>query len=547
MVAKQRLGEKLVEGALITQAQLDEALKLQARTGKNIGETLVGLGYLSEDRLIQVLCEQAGVPFFSSLLLQQEPAAAKLIPAEVARAHTAVPIKQQAGRLWVAMANPFDIGAVTDIERSTGRAIKVAGAPRNAIETLLDPATLDGMAVVPAETPADAHDAPALIVSSGDEHGTIAQVADELLRKGISAQATDIHIEPLEQTTRLRYRIDGVLQDGASYPRALHASLVTRLKIMAGLNISETRVPQDGRFRFQIHGSEVDVRVSSFPTLYGEDVVLRLLDKSRVALDLHTLGIAASDLKLFRQLLTRPHGLIAVTGPTGSGKTTTLYSALAELNTGTSCIITLEDPIEYELSGIRQSQINPRAGLTFASGLRSVLRHDPDVILIGEMRDRETVQIGLSAALTGHLVLTTLHTNTAAGAIPRLIDMGAEPFLLTSSLLLVVSQRLVRKLCDKCKQPAVIPRIDQERFGLAGHTVYAAVGCRACAQTGYRGRVGLFEFLPITGAVVTRIYDRGSADEIQASTDQPTLFADGLDKVRNGVTSLDEVLRVTAA
>ncbi len=543
MTTKERLGERLVSATLITAQQVEEGLKLQRQTGKTLGETLVGLGYIAEDTLVQILCEQSGVSFFTASALQPDPSVADAIPEILAKACTALPLRQQAGRLWVAMANPFDIPAVTALERAAGRAVKVVGAPRAAIEAWLNSPGLQSPALVEDGGSADL----SVVPRESAETATIAEIADDILQRGVALQATDIHVEPLERLTRVRYRVDGVLQDGKTYPKAIHAAVITRLKIIANLNIAENRLPQDGRFRHSGSNNDIDVRVSTFPTLHGEDAVLRLLDRTRVALELASLGIMPADLELLRSLMGRPHGLIAVTGPTGSGKTTTLYSALAELNTSERCIITLEDPIEYELQGIRQSQVNPRAGLTFASGLRSMLRHDPDTILVGEMRDQETVQIGLSAALTGHLVLTTLHTNTAAGTIPRLVDMGAEPFLLASTLLLLVSQRLVRKLCVNCRAAAKAPAIDAQRFGLAGYEIYKARGCAECRQTGYRGRIGVFEFLPVTPEVASAIYERKSADAIQKESKRGTLLDDGLAKVRNGLTSLDELMRVIAS
>jgi type II secretory ATPase GspE/PulE/Tfp pilus assembly ATPase PilB-like protein len=379
-----------------------------------------------------------------------------------------------------------------------------------------------------------------------EEGQTAAELADGIIKRGVHAAATDIHIEPLEEVVQVRYRVDGVLQNGAAYPKALQAALMSRIKILSGLDIAESRLPQDGRAKIRIDNRSIDLRVSTFPTVHGEDVVLRILDRGRVALQLDSLGIEPSDVELVRAALRKPFGLMPVTGPTGSGKTTTLYSALLELTTGDRCIITLEDPVEYEVQHIRQSQINVRAGLTFASGLRSILRHDPDIILVGEMRDQETVQIALSAALTGHLVLTTLHTTTAAGAIPRLLDMGAEPFIVASAISLIASQRLVRALCDKCRAPVALPRAAAERFGLAGQQVFGPKGCTACRQTGYRGRVGIFEFLPIDENIVTCIYERRSSEDIRKVSGRPTLLDDGLRKVRAGTTSLDEVLRVMA-
>jgi type II secretory ATPase GspE/PulE/Tfp pilus assembly ATPase PilB-like protein len=358
--------------------------------------------------------------------------------------------------------------------------------------------------------------------------------------------STDIHIEPLEDIVQIRYRVDGLLQDGPAYPKALQASLLSRLKILSSLDIAESRLPQDGRVRTRVDGRLIDLRVSTFPTVHGEDTVLRVLDRDRVNLKLESLGINPADMALLREALNKPFGLLPVTGPTGSGKTTTLYSALLEMNTGERCLLTLEDPVEYEVERIRQSQINVRAGLTFASGLRSMLRHDPDVILVGEMRDQETVQIALSAALTGHLVLTTLHTTTAAGAIPRLLDMGAEPFIVASAISLVASQRLVRILCPECKTVSDIPDPIRRRFGLEGSTLYRGTGCNLCRNSGFRGRMGIFEFLPISEEIVSAIYERRSSDDIRRLAARPTLLDDGIAKVRAGLTTLDEVLRVTA-
>jgi type II secretory ATPase GspE/PulE/Tfp pilus assembly ATPase PilB-like protein len=369
---------------------------------------------------------------------------------------------------------------------------------------------------------------------------------DDIIRRGVELAATDIHIEPTDDLIKVRYRIDGLLTDGPSFPKSSQSALISRVKILSTLDIADSRLPQDGRARIRIGGRSVDLRVSTFPTLHGEDIVLRILDRGRVALELEKLGIEAEDLLLFRSALQRSHGIIPVTGPTGSGKTTTLYAALAELNTGDRAIITLEDPIEYEMPQIRQSQVNVRAGLTFASGLRSVLRHDPDIILVGEMRDQETMQIGLSAALTGHLVLTTLHTTTAAGTIPRLLDMGAEPFVISSAVTMFVSQRLVRVLCTQCKAKQDVPSAVRKRFGLEDATLYGPRGCSSCRGTGYRGRLGIYEILPMSPDIVQAIFDRTAPEQIHKDSGRPTLLQDGMRKVRAGVTTLDEILRVTA-
>ncbi len=563
MALKMRLGDRLVENGLISTQQLEKALAKHAITGEKLGQTLVAMGFLQQDDLMKTLAADAGIPYVLLTDVEPEHSAIAIVPENIARRHTALPLRQENGRLLVAMDNPFDMEAVTAIERASGRPIKVVAAPRDGITSLLRRAYHGDLAFTPpGQTPPRAAGgqpippsiAPPRTAAPGprdtrgvepEEGASAAKLVDEIITRGTALGATDIHIEPFEEVTKVRYRLDGLLQEGATYPRALQPAIMSRIKIMSGLDIAETRLPQDGRVRIRSDGRHIDLRVSTFPTLHGEDLVLRILDRSRVSLNLERLGIEPEDLHLLRNAFHRPHGIIPVTGPTGSGKTTTLYSAMVELNNRESCIITLEDPIEYELATIRQSQINVRAGLTFPSGLRSILRHDPDTILVGEMRDSETVQIALTAALTGHLVLTTLHTNTAAGAIPRLLDMGAEPFVLASAVLLVASQRLVRVLCKECKTPTEITPTVRERFGLEGVQLFGIRGCPSCRQTGYKGRIGIFEFLPITEEIVNAIYDRRPAEEIHRISGRPTLLQDGIKKVKAGVTTLDELLRVT--
>ena len=576
-----RLGESLVEAGLINLAQLDEALARKTTTGERIGEALVALGYITERDLVRTLAKDADIPFLEASDLRIDPGVLALVPAPVARGNNLVPLRADGRALVVAMGNPFDIGVIRSLERSSGRQIRTVTGDPLIIAQLVEShygamnggrnqqpeLTVDssharqswtgrasGVGVAPSpvqpQSSMSSYGAmPAQVTKHlvGVEEGqTAAELADGIIKRGVMLGATDIHVEPLEEIVQIRYRVDGVLQEGASYPKALQAALMSRIKILSGLDIAESRLPQDGRAKIRVDARSIDLRVSTFPTIHGEDVVLRILDRGRVALKLDALGIDPEDVELLRADLRKPFGLMPVTGPTGSGKTTTLYSALLELTTGERCIITLEDPVEYEVEMIRQSQINVRAGLTFASGLRSILRHDPDIILVGEMRDQETVQIALSAALTGHLVLTTLHTTTAAGAIPRLLDMGAEPFIVASAVSLIASQRLVRALCQECKAPLALPRVAAERFGLLGAQVFGPRGCSSCRQTGYRGRIGIFEFLPITEAIVTCIYERRSSDDIRRVSGRPTLLDDGLRKVRSGVTSLDEVLRVIA-
>lgn len=592
MAVRRWLGDTLLNAGLVTRQQLDEALAVQNTTGQKLGQTLVSLGYLTDAALLQTLCADAGIPYLTDDELRAQPEAAALLTVELARSHAAVPLKLESRHLVIAMADPFDLLAIRSVTRAAGRPVRVVGAQRESVLRAIENAFAGGIAlqVVPgaaaqpaqmraaagAATPGVSHspspDAPApaqprLELTRGDgggarpysrpgwpatqasaptDEGSAASVVDEIIRRGVDMSATDIHIEPLDDVIRVRYRVDGLLTEGPSFPKAAQSALISRVKILATLDIADSRLPQDGRVRLRFGSRAVDLRVSTFPTLHGEDIVLRILDRGRVALQLDKLGVEADDLLLLRSALQKPHGLVPVTGPTGSGKTTTLYAALTELNTGDRSIITLEDPIEYEIPSIRQSQVNVRAGLTFASGLRSILRHDPNIILVGEIRDQETMQIALSAALTGHLVLTTLHTTTAAGTIPRLLDMGAEPFVIASAVSMFISQRLVRVLCTQCKTRFEMSTAVRKRFGLDDAVLYAPRGCGACRNSGYRGRLGIFELLPMSPDIVAAIDQRTPAEQVHRDSGRPTLLQDGLRKVRAGVTTLDEILRVTS-
>lgn len=548
---KKLLGERLLESGLIEERHLAQALQAQQSTGEQLGRLLVRLGYLREEDLLRLLCADDGIPF--SLLdgREAESEAVALVPESLARQETLVPLTVGGGRITIALADPYDAQAIASASRVAGMAVDVVGAPRDRVQQAIEAAYGNGTARLQAPTPgpsARAEREPFITEDAPPESdlSTAAQIADEIFQRGISLGATDIHIEPTASAVRVRYRLDGILRPGPSYAKALQPPLLTRIKVMSGLNIAESRLPQDGRMRVRYSEREIELRISTFPTLHGEDLVLRVLDRNQVGLQLEKVGLDEEDMTTLRDALKRPLGLVLISGPTGSGKTTTLYAALSELNTGERCIITLEDPVEYEVEGIRQAQVNARAGLTFASGLRSMLRHDPDVILVGEIRDPDTAQIALSAAMTGHLVLSTIHTNSAAASIPRLIDMGAEPFALASSLHLAVAQRLVRVLCPQCRVPTDVPPAVRRRFGLDDAQIYRAGGCERCGGTGYRGRVAVFEMLPVTESVATAIHESRSADEIQRLAARPTLLQAGLEKVRQGVTTLEELLRVAS-
>jgi len=575
MAVRRSLGDSLINAGLVTKHQVDEALAIQAKTGEKLGNVLVQLGMISETDLLRTLSADAGIPFLTEQDLAPQADAVALLPVDLARQHVAVPLKIESRHVVLAMADPFDLLAIRALTRATGRSVRVVGAQRDVVQRAIEIAYVTsaaaaagvrvasgGSAAVSASSPT-MPSAPRLNLTRGegprsgarpqrpapargDDAGNAASVVDELIRRGVELSATDIHIEPRETGLHIRYRIDGLLTDGPVFPKAAQSALISRVKILSTLDIADSRLPQDGRTQLRVAGRTVDLRVSTFPTLHGEDIVLRILDRGRVALQLEKLGVEADDLLLLRTALQRSNGLIPVTGPTGSGKTTTLYAALAELSTGDRAIITLEDPIEYEMPLIRQSQVNVRAGLTFATGLRSILRHDPDIILVGEIRDQETAQIAMSAALTGHLVLTTLHTTTAAGTIPRLLDMGIEPFVIASSVSMFVSQRLVRVLCNQCKVQVDLPPAVRKRFGLENSTLYGPQGCPGCRGTGYRGRLGIFEILPMSTDVVAGIDARTPPEQIQRDSGRPTLLQDGLRKVQAGITTLDEILRVTA-
>ena len=552
---KKLFGERLLETGLINQRQLAQALQAQQSTGEQLGRLLVRLGYVSEEQLLRMLCEDAGVPFTDLSEVEPDPAALATIPEQLARSSLIFPIRIENGRLVVALADPFNVATLASVERSSGRPTIAVGAPGDRLRAALDGAFSsrsrnggDRQAGLVSDAASDGAFSGRRATDGASDEAlqTASTIADAVFKEAVSLGATDIHVEPGTEQVFIRYRLDGILRAGPTFPKAIQAPLLTRIKVLAGLNIAESRLPQDGRLRINTGGRHVDLRVSTFPTVNGEDMVLRVLDRSRVALDLTKLGMDPDDRGLFHEILARPSGLLLITGPTGSGKTTTLYAALSHLNTGERCILTLEDPVEYEVKGIRQSQINPRAGLTFASGLRSMLRHDPDIILVGEIRDLETAEIAMSAAMTGHGVLSTLHTNSAAAAIPRLLDMGVEPYALASSLQLSVAQRLLRLVCDRCREPTDVPVAVRRRFDLIDVPIFRARGCSVCHQTGYRGRIAIFELLPSSDELAAAIHARAPAEEIQRIGQARTLLQAGLEKVREGATTLEELLRVVS-
>ncbi|MBI4594054.1 MAG: type II/IV secretion system protein [Candidatus Rokubacteria bacterium] len=552
VTGRKRIGEHLRDAGLVTEEQLDLAQQEVRRTGELIGEALVRLGVVRPDDLTVALARQEGIPFVDLDSSPIDYALFETVPEAFLRKHRIVPVKRDGFTLTAATSDVGNLAAVDELQRLTKLFVTIVAARDGQIDVALErffarPMTPALRAPRPgAETPLEL--VPARPEVEAD-HSSVIRLVDELFQKAAREAATDIHIEPQESALITRFRYDGLLQAGPVIPRALLSAVVTRIKIMANLNISESRLPQDGRILFEVGGKRYDLRVSTFPTVHGENVSLRVLDKSRT-FGLETLGLSAEHKATLRRLILRPHGLILVTGPTGSGKTTTLYSALLEIDSVEKNIMTLEDPVEYELQTVRQAQINVRSGFTFAAGLRAILRHDPDVILVGEMRDTETVEISIRAALTGHLVFSTLHTNDAAGAVPRLGEMGVEPYLVGASLLAVVAQRLVRVICANCRMPTTPEQAGASRLGEAARavpSVFVGKGCPVCNSTGYRGRTGVFELLEVTPRM-TDLISRGADLETlrrQAREDgMEPMARSALRKINDGVTTVDEVVRV---
>ncbi len=553
------LGDFLVEQGLITEEQLKKALKHQQKAGKLLGRSLIDLGFIGEEELIKALSEQLGVQYVSLRNYQVDPKVIKLVPEELARTYQVVPLFAIENDLTVAMANPLDVLAIDALSRATGMKILPVVCSeeeiREAIEHYYGSSSVAEAIQSLGETSelgGNGHDEQLSeqALRREAEEGPIVKLVNSILEQAVHEGASDIHIEPMEDRVRVRYRVDGVLHQVHSAPKTAQLALVSRLKILADLNIAERRLPQDGRFRLLMDGRRVDFRVSTLPSTYGEKVVLRILDRKE-NVSLEQLGLEPDELQKVRQLLGKAHGIVLVTGPTGSGKTTTLYSALQELDREALNIVTLEDPVEYELEGITQSQVNPKIGLTFANGLRSILRQDPDVVLVGEIRDRETAEIAIHAALTGHLVLSTLHTNDSAGAMTRLIDMGIEPYLVSSSVVGVIAQRLVRKICSNCSEPFQPSETLVTSLGLppdGNYTFHRGKGCTACKQTGYRGRIGIYEVLLTNDQIRELVLQKAPATAIQAAARKNgmrTLREAGLRKVLQGLTTVEEVLRVT--
>ncbi|MFQ5881985.1 MAG: GspE/PulE family protein [Candidatus Methylomirabilales bacterium] len=549
------LGQRLIEAGLISDSQLQAALKEQQRTKEYLGKILIRLGFVNEEAVAAALAAQARVKYVDLGQYPPQSEAVQLVPENFARQHHLVPVSYVGQVLVAAMANPLDIITIDELRHLTRRPVEVVGAAETEVLKALDRAYGIGAGwneVVEQCLRQVAGRKGGATVGESEValEPPIIRLIDHLLIRAVQEGATDIHVEPEEKVLHNRFRVDGILRQGPDVPKEIQGAVIARIKVMANLDIAETRLPQDGRITFHFGGREIDIRVSTFPTIRGENLVLRILDRGKLILGLEQLGFSPDHLALFKRTLMVPHGIILVTGPTGSGKTTTLYSALSYLNAEERNIVTIEDPVEYEIPGIRQSQVNVKAGLTFANGLRHILRQDPDVIMVGETRDQETADIAIRAALTGHLVFSTLHTSDAAGAIPRLADMGAAPYLVSSSLLLVIAQRLVRIICMSCKEEATPDPTLLQRLGLqskAGQLkFFRGKGCEKCGYTGYRGRVGVFELLRMTPEVSPLIMERAESTAIRRAAraqGMRTMLEDGLQKALRGVTTLEEVAR----
>ncbi len=569
---RKKIGQIFIEKCGLLPASLEEGLALQAGVvtptasvttpaggRERIGEILVRLNHLSEESVIEALAQQWNLPYVPTIDVSEiDTSLTQSVSIAFAKKHLILPLRRIGKTVEVATSDPLNQAAIDDLRLLLKATIKVVAAPprvilsriHNVYEQVTDSAEqaisdLEDSTALSRQGLPDMED----LLDANDEAPMI-RLANSILFEASKQRASDIHIEPFEKEMAVRYRIDGILYPILSVPKRLQSALTSRLKIMAGMNIAEKRLPQDGRISIRMGGREIDIRVSNVPIVHGERMVLRLLDKTSLVLTLEQIGLSDEGLSTLSRLIERTHGIFLATGPTGSGKTTTLYAALQKINSPDKNIITIEDPIEYQLKGVGQIQVNPKIDLTFGNGLRSILRQDPDIIMVGEIRDVDTAQIAIHASLTGHLVLSTLHTNDSAGAITRLLDMGVEPFLVSSSVLAVIAQRLVRTICKECKTSYVPSKEELDKLGIKTKVVsfYRGKGCPACLNTGFYGRVGIYELLLITDEIRSLILGKVDANRIKAkatSTGMLTLREEGIKKIVDGVTTTEEILRVT--
>lgn len=550
-VQRKRLGDLLVEAGLITERQLEAAL-LDKTVDQRIGDVLLQKELVTERQLIEVLEFQLGIPHYRLYQYPFDTTLFSLIPKEVAKRNELIPLKKERNKLFVAMVDPMDMIAIEDLRLSTGFQIEPAIASRQditqAITKYYD--LSEEIEEISEETASTFTGRESLEDAIRSENSPVVRLVNQLLLGAINERASDIHIDPQESAILVRYRVDGQLRTERSLPKHMQNVITARMKILANLNITETRAPQDGRIKKNVNSRPVDMRISTLPTVFGEKIVLRILDLTHAGNDLELLGFGAENLRHFRSIIQRPSGIVLITGPTGSGKSSTLYAALHDLNDTTVNIMTIEDPVEYQLEGINQIQVNQATGMTFAKGLRAVLRGDPNIIMVGEIRDKETVEVAIRASLTGHLVLSTLHTNDAISTIVRLVNMGVEPFLVASAVSGIVSQRLVRKVCRDCGEPESVSPSELDLFhkrGMTIHKVMRGKGCPSCNMTGYKGRLAVQEVLVIDDEMKQLILHKESMHTVREyAIKKETLFLldDGLRKVKQGVTTTEEILRV---
>ncbi len=561
-----KLGQILLNNNLITEDQLIKAIEQQKKDGGRIGSNLIKLGFLTEDSLVEFLSKQYGVPAVTLSDAEIDPSIIKFVPYDVANKYQIFPVSKNGASLKIAMIDPSNVFAIDDVKFMTGYNVQPVVAAESSIREAIskhyeqtddiqsavdDMASFDDSSLDLIQEKEEDENVDDL--QNAGEDAPVVKLVNLILAEAISRGASDIHVEPYEKELRIRYRVDGMLYDIMQPPLKMKAALSSRMKIMSELDISERRLPQDGRIKLKIKGKAVDLRVSTLPTLFGEKIVMRILDKSNLNLDLTKLGFEQKALEDFEEAIHSPFGMVLVTGPTGSGKTTSLYSALSTVNKVDVNIMTAEDPVEYNLSGINQVHVREAIGLSFASALRSFLRQDPDIVMVGEIRDFETAEISVKAALTGHLVLSTLHTNDAPSTVSRLLNMGVEPFLVSASVVLILAQRLCRKICEQCKEEENIPAATLINAGIneteAGtFKIYRGKGCPACGDTGYKGRIALYEVMPVKEDIKEMIVKGATSTDIKKEAvrlGMKTLRMSGLTKIKDGVTTLEEILRVT--
>jgi len=548
------LAEVLVGAGVITREQVETVSSSRKNDLEKLDETLVRLGLAREEDIFSALARHLGLEYIPEIDRDIDPALLAQLPSEFAMRHQVLPLREEDHTLVVAMADPFDVTVLDDLRLLTSRDVRAVVSNRRKIVEVIEQSYMEKMFRDIDDMQRDdvaEEDLEIADLQKMAREALVIKLVNLILHQAVQERASDIHIEPHERELRVRYRVDGVLHDASSPPRHLHPAIISRIKIMAEMDIAERRLPQDGRVQIRLGDRMIDLRISTIPTLHGESVVIRLLDRSAGLMKLTELGMRQDTFEQFRKLISRPHGIILATGPTGSGKSTTLHAGLHEVYSPEKKVITIEEPVEYELAGANQINVRPEIGLTFAAGLRHIVRQDPDIIMVGEVRDRETADIAIHAALTGHLVFTTVHTNDAAGAVTRLLDMGIEPYLAASSLIGVLAQRLLRTLCPRCKAPFQPTAEDLRELGLPAEragtvTLYRAGDCDLCLN-GYLGRTGAFELLSVDDDVSQQILDKASSNEIKQQAVQKgmhTLLSDGRRKVLDGITTIEELVRV---